>query len=123
MSGGNNNAYIQQLITRTRDATDKGMRKAVIFAQSEAQKLASERIYQHPVRGNYVRTGLYKASIKAYVKKAGGKEIEGVIESPVVYAKHLEYRCQYMCLTDAVMNNRDKIKSILKENIGKVSTW
>ena len=118
-----NEAYLQELVARTRDATDKSMRKAMIFVQGEAQKLASDRIYKNPVRGNYVRTGLYKSSIKAYVKKTGGKEVEGILESPVVYAKHLEYKCQYMCLTDAVLNNRDKIKSILKENIGKVSTW
>lgn len=114
-----NEAYLQEVIAQTRDATETGIRKVVLFCQSEAQKLAVERIYNTPVKGNYVRTGLYKSTIKGSLRRTAGNKIEGVLESPVVYAKHLEYRCQKMCLTDAVLNNRDKIISMLKDNIVK----
>ena len=118
-----NNQYIQNLILTTRRASEEGMKKAVIFAQAEAQKLAADRIYAHPVPRNkdgtpkYVRTGLYKSSIKGYVKKAEKYNIEGAIESPVVYAKWLEYKCQKMCLTDAVLNNQEQIKEYIREKI------
>lgn len=122
-TNSNNQAYIQGLIARVTRATEEGMKKAVIFAQAEAQKLATDRIYAHPVPLNkngtpkYTRTGTYKATIKGYVKKSDRYKIEGFLESPVVYAKHLEYKCQKMCLTDAVLNNQDKIVKLMKEEI------
>lgn len=112
-----NEAYIKNLIGNVRNGTETGMRKAVIYAQGEAQKLAMDRIYSKPVKGNYVRTGLYKSTIKGTVEKAGGGHVEGKIQSPVVYAKHLEFKCQYMCLTDAVLNNRQEIVKLIQSDI------
>lgn len=119
MSNGND-AYIKELISKVNNATENGMKKAVVFVQAEAVKNAVERIYSKPVRGKYTRTGLYKASIKGYIKRKGLSQYEGYLESPVVYSRHLEYRCQYMCLTDAVFNNQEKIQKILKESIAEV---
>lgn len=122
-TNGQNQDYINQLIITCRRATEEGVKKAVLFAQAEAQKLAVDRIYSKPVPRNkngtakYVRTGLYKSSIKGYVKKVGQDQIEGALESPTVYAKHLEYKCQKMCLTDAVLNNQEKIKEYIQEKI------
>lgn len=122
MSG--NEKYIQSLILKSREGTEQGMRKAVIYAQGEAQKLAIDRIYSQPVKGDYVRTGLYKGTIKGTVDNSSGARIDGSIESPVIYAKHLEYKCQYMCLTDAVLNNREKIAKLIKEKLVEgASKW
>lgn len=126
-TSANNQAYVQELVYKTRQATEQGMRRAVLFVQGEAQKNAVDRIYQHPVplkkdgRPLYVRTGLYKSSIKGTVTSAYGYVIEGQIESPVAYAKYLEYKCQKMCITDAIFNNEAKIMEFIKGEITSIT--
>lgn len=114
---GSNEAYIKQVIENVKGGTEKGMRKAVIFAQGKAVGLAVDRIYSQPPTGNYVRTGLYKASIKGTITTNSGSKIEGVLESDLVYAKWLEYKCQKMCLTDAILNNQGEIVRLIKEEV------
>lgn len=107
-----NQKVIKLKLEAVKSGTYEGLEKAVIYLENEAKEMAMERIYRTPIRGNYVRTGLYKATLKGVVI---GKV--GYLLSPVVYSKSLEYKNQKFILTDTVFNNKEKIRSIIKKHI------
>lgn len=113
-----NHSYLKKLGEDINIKTEEGMRKTVVFVEGEAKKLAIERIYSKPSKG-YVRTGLYKASLRGYCLGREGYQTKGKIESKVEYAKALEYKHQKMILNDAVYKNHRKIMRILHSEVKK----